>query len=583
MPLPGWPPEHLTGHMRQRLLLTLLLGTLFTASLGGTTGIPAAAATTFTDIDGNVHAEMIEEIAALGLTNGCNEDGTLYCPAQHVTRGQMASFLARALDLPPALADHFDDDEGNIHEAPINQLYEAGVTLGFTDGTFRPSLIVSRAQMASLVARGFGEYLIPAMSDWFTDDQGNIHEDNINALAANAITYGCLPTESAFCPDQPIRRDQMASFLGRLVGRQWSFAAIDAKDGRLPSLAIGADGLPVIAYQNADGIAIAHCAVPTCDSLRITPIYDPVVDGGTVSLAILPNGNPMIAWNEGELLRAAFCFDPSCTSFEIVHKLADSLTMMTSRALAIGADGNPLVVGYVETGAAPEPPSYLTETVLSALHCHIPSCFNSSQYAIDSGGRTGLHASVAIGSDGLPLVAYQRDFGPMIHGFLRVAHCADVGCSSATVTAPANSAAAGLGTSIVMGGDGLPLISMRSWYDGNIVVVRCSDVACTSAVLAPAAYVEFGAGRTSIAVDSSGVPHVAYSGWKLGDGPFATYEPILADCTDTACSQLSLERFTDPAVEGAQISLAFDPAGRAVVTYWNQTADTLEFARSGRR
>ena len=53
---------------------------------------------------GSTHARAIAAIAADGITQGCT--ATLYCPADPVTRAQMASFLARALDLEVDLPDH---------------------------------------------------------------------------------------------------------------------------------------------------------------------------------------------------------------------------------------------------------------------------------------------------------------------------------------------------------------------------------------------------------------------------------------------------------------------------------------------
>jgi hypothetical protein len=49
----------------------------------------------------------------------------------------MASFLARALNLPAATADFFTDDAGSIHEADINRIAEAGITTGLGGGSVR--------------------------------------------------------------------------------------------------------------------------------------------------------------------------------------------------------------------------------------------------------------------------------------------------------------------------------------------------------------------------------------------------------------------------------------------------------------
>jgi hypothetical protein len=160
---------------------------------------------TFTDDDGNTHEGFIEAIAAAGITQGCDAALMLYCPADNVTRGQMATFLARALDLP----------DGTTHEDNINRIFEAGITAGFPDGTYQPDGFVRRDQMASFLSRGI-EDLVPATMDYFTDDTGNTHEDNINVMAENGITLGC--DTDLYCPADNVRRDQMASFLGRALG-----------------------------------------------------------------------------------------------------------------------------------------------------------------------------------------------------------------------------------------------------------------------------------------------------------------------------------------------------------------------------
>jgi hypothetical protein len=177
---------------------------------------PAQAAGTFADDDGNVHEAAIEAIAAEGITLGCREG--LYCPDEVVTRGQMASFLQRALDLPTSQDDAFGDDQGSVHEAAINAIAEAGITEGCdTSGTrFCPSEALTRAQMASLLMRSLS--LPAAGSDVFVDDEGSVHEEAINAIAAAGVTAGCDESGIRFCPDQPVRRDQMASFLARALG-----------------------------------------------------------------------------------------------------------------------------------------------------------------------------------------------------------------------------------------------------------------------------------------------------------------------------------------------------------------------------
>src|SRR5690606_14836879 len=54
----------------------------------------------FDDVNGHTHQTAIEWLKAEGITSGCNPPAnTRFCPNDHVTRGQMAAFLARATGL----------------------------------------------------------------------------------------------------------------------------------------------------------------------------------------------------------------------------------------------------------------------------------------------------------------------------------------------------------------------------------------------------------------------------------------------------------------------------------------------------
>jgi hypothetical protein len=174
----------------------------------------------FVDDDGNVHEGGIEAIAAAGITKGCNPPANdRYCPSRSVTRGEMAVFLSRALGLPATSQNFFSDDNGHIFEGGINRLRAAGITQGCNppaNSRFCPDREMTRGEMAAMLVRAFH---YPASSqNFFTDDNGHIFEGAINRLAAAGITAGCNPpANSRFCPDQKIKRDQMATFLTRAL------------------------------------------------------------------------------------------------------------------------------------------------------------------------------------------------------------------------------------------------------------------------------------------------------------------------------------------------------------------------------
>lgn len=171
----------------------------------------------FSDICGSAYRKDIEWLAAEGLTNGCSDDGKLFCPDAPVSRGQMAAFLAGALDLP-AGPDAFVDDDGSPFEAAINAVAAAGITKGCSASPpqYCPKEDVTRGQMAAFLAAALD---LPAGPDAFVDDNGSPHEAAINALAAAGITNGCDAQKKLFCPDQVVSRGQMAAFLHAAFGK----------------------------------------------------------------------------------------------------------------------------------------------------------------------------------------------------------------------------------------------------------------------------------------------------------------------------------------------------------------------------
>lgn len=160
----------------------------------------------------NTHFDAVEGIAAAGITKGCTR--AAYCPKPSVTRAEMASFLARTLGLSPVDADQFDDiDHTGSHRRNINAVAKAGVTQGCGDGSaYCPDDFVTRAEMATFLKRAFDT---PRLDDGpFSDIDGTgTHRKNINGIERAGITKGCA--SGRYCPDESVSREQMASFLDR--------------------------------------------------------------------------------------------------------------------------------------------------------------------------------------------------------------------------------------------------------------------------------------------------------------------------------------------------------------------------------
>lgn len=248
----------------------------------------------FFDDNETTHEPNIEAIAEAGITGGCLPEGTAYCPDLEVTRAQMASFIARALDLPASTPTFLDVDPGGTHGGNIAAIADAGITLGCNaDGTlFCPTDLVTREQMASFLARGLD--LTPVASGPFTDVAGT-HLQNVNAIAAAGITLGCNSDGTLFCPELEVTRGQMASFLARGLGLEP--VALPTRIQMLGLDSTCGGGTP---------LCLASSALPSDDSYYILEgwFYNLPYDGSDQSaflaedsrVDVTVDGEPVVGW-----------------------------------------------------------------------------------------------------------------------------------------------------------------------------------------------------------------------------------------------------------------------------------------------
>ncbi|MGH2685431.1 MAG: S-layer homology domain-containing protein, partial [Actinomycetota bacterium] len=160
---------------------------------------------------------------------------TSYGPRGAVTRDQMASFVARtielanSLELTPPLTDlppydgtpDFDDvTPSNPHYSNIMRISQAGITQGRSPRRFNPGGTVTREEMAAFVNRTAAFLLgtkYTTNDDYFTDDETSFAEADINGIASRGIAVG--DGADTYGPRALVARDQMASFLIRFLAR----------------------------------------------------------------------------------------------------------------------------------------------------------------------------------------------------------------------------------------------------------------------------------------------------------------------------------------------------------------------------
>lgn len=69
----------------------------------------------------------------------------------------------------------------------------------------------------------------------FSDDDGNVHEPNIEVIAELGITLGCNPPDNdRYCPDRMVTRAQMMAFLDRLLGHPGTAAPTMSRFADVP-------------------------------------------------------------------------------------------------------------------------------------------------------------------------------------------------------------------------------------------------------------------------------------------------------------------------------------------------------------
>lgn len=160
--------------------------------------------------------------------------------------------------------------------------------------------------------------------------------------------------------------------------------------------------------------------------------------------------------------------------------------------------------------------------------------------------------SLMTGADGLALLAYPS------FGFLRVAHCANLACTSMSSTTFGALAAH---PTMTIGGDGLGLVAHGSgvWFDADLNVLHCSNTACTSG--------------TSIVVDAEGDTGESSSITTGADGlGLLSYYDETSDtlraghCTTATCSSITRAPVdTDP--NGAPNTITIGADGLGLIAY----------------
>ena len=104
-----------------------------------------------------IHTAIFEgDINSLAYYGVTKAEGDTFRPDDNVSRGEMAAFMKRMLQLSGGGATPFTDIDGSIFKADIEAIYAAGITVGTSPTTYSPDNPVLRGQMATFLARALG-------------------------------------------------------------------------------------------------------------------------------------------------------------------------------------------------------------------------------------------------------------------------------------------------------------------------------------------------------------------------------------------------------------------------------------------
>ena len=147
-------------------------------------------------------------------------DGTIR-PGNNISRAEVATIFFRLLtdeareQYNKTTTSYSDIKDGAWCCRAVATLTNAGVINGYTDGTFRPNAPITRAELATIIAR-FAK--LDVNTKTFSDINGHWAQKNIELAAGNGWINGY--EDGTFRPNNNITRAETFAMINRVLDRQ---------------------------------------------------------------------------------------------------------------------------------------------------------------------------------------------------------------------------------------------------------------------------------------------------------------------------------------------------------------------------
>lgn len=228
----------------KKILIAVLSVLLLACSLP-LSGTFAASTKQFSDVPSSKYfAKAVYDLAERNIIGGY-PDGT-FKPGNSITRGQAAAIIAKLmkLDTDNIKNPGFKDvSTKNGYYKAIAAMAEEGIISGYGDGRYGPNDPIKRGQMASILVKAFDlpRYWFYETENPFKDvKEYEAHGSNILILYRLGITSGTSPDK--FSPNAPITRGQAAKMMKATEDAKPTMVTLEAND-------LGLDWVSVIAKE----------------------------------------------------------------------------------------------------------------------------------------------------------------------------------------------------------------------------------------------------------------------------------------------------------------------------------------------